>query len=75
MSLTLVPSLNPPPPKLNPSPPGRRVLRHVEGAEAIAGSVEDVVVLAEVVHAVGVVAEEPRGADTRTRMVCCLSMS
>ena len=51
------------------------MLRHVEGAEAIAGSVEDVVVLAEVVHAVGVVAEEPRGADTRTRMVCCLSMS
>ena len=68
MSLTLVPLLNPPPRRPKPSPPSRTAPPHAEDGGAIAGIAEDVV--DEVVHAVGVVAVEPRGADTRMKMVC-----
>lgn len=45
------------------------MLRHVEDGVAIAGSAVDGV--DGVVHAVAVVAEEPREADTQMRMVSC----
>jgi hypothetical protein len=49
------------------------MLRHVEDGVAIAGSAVD----REdgVVRAVAVVAEEPREADTQTRMVSCCQQS
>jgi hypothetical protein len=45
------------------------MLRHVEDGVVIAGSAVDGV--DGVVHAVDVAAEEPREADTQTRMVSC----
>ena len=73
MNLIHVPLYNPPPRRPNQSPQSTTMLRHVEDGVAIAGSAVDGV--DGVVHAVDVVAEEPREADTQTRMVSCCQQS